>query len=113
MAGLDLASGAPLALHPDGRPLVYPVLAVELYLEPPVPDQVELYEQATAMIADWIGGELKWTHMSTLGEPEAHDPADFSHLVEHVRSRVPPDDTDDPEHIAEGVHRLMKGEFAL
>lgn len=113
MSGVDLSRVAPFATNPDGSALFEAALVVELYLEPPSPEQVPAFEAATAIVNDWIGADLKWTHMSTLGEPDPFDPADLSHVVEHVRSRVPADDSDDPEHLAEAFDRMARGELTV
>src|SRR5262249_40972056 len=90
----NIPPGPPLVSYPDGLPLLYDVLGVDLYLEPLGPDDVDRLDRAMALVAGWIGPMLRWTGCSALQGVRAFQPSDLElvscHPHQLKNDRQPP-----------------------
>jgi hypothetical protein len=79
----NIPPGPPLVSYPDGLPLLYDVLGVDLYLDPLGPDDVDRLDRAMALVDEWIGPKLQWTGGSALQAVRAFEPSDLELISCH------------------------------
>jgi hypothetical protein len=68
-----------------GIPILYPALAAVYHLEALAPEQSPLLDAANAMILDWIGDRLRFTHVSAFPFLERFRAEDLGYAAGFVR----------------------------
>ncbi len=92
-----MVSTEPLVKLADDTPLLFPVLACYVQLEPAEPSDAARFEKTAELVLDWIGSELKWTHTTVFSCPEPFRATDFDYFVDHASATTPPEMTGDRE----------------
>lgn len=79
----NVPAGRPLVTRPDGAPILYDVLAADLYLEQLAPDDINRLDRAMQLVAEWLGPKLRWTGSSALQAVRAFQPSDLELISCH------------------------------
>ncbi|WP_437290999.1 type VI immunity family protein [Sorangium sp. So ce406] len=95
-----MTSAAPPPLCTSGAtPVLHGVLGAVFHLEALLPEDEARLEQVHLKVLDWMGGELRWTLNSRIGQEEPFEPADLAFASAYPASLavVPHGQIQDPE----------------